>query len=211
MSRISTKNQVTLPVSALREAGLRAGDEVLVEALDDGALLIRRDVLDFDAAFGALTGTYPAGYLRRLDAEDERALRYVVDADVVIGALDAVNAHHADARALLTSWRERADAVTISVVNLSEVLIAPGADRRRLRSAREAIAALGLAAHGANEAIGVNAARLRRASARSASPTPTCSPRPDRPAAPSCRSTGRCSRPPQSRACPRPAGCPPRR
>jgi hypothetical protein len=28
-------------------------------------------VLGFDAAFGALTGTYPAGYLRRLDAEDD--------------------------------------------------------------------------------------------------------------------------------------------
>jgi predicted nucleic acid-binding protein len=88
-------------------------------------------------------------------------LRYVVDADVVIGALDAVDAHHADARVLFARWRERADAVAMSVVNLSEVLIAPAADRRRLRKAREAIAALGVATHAPTEAIGVDAARLR--------------------------------------------------
>jgi bifunctional DNA-binding transcriptional regulator/antitoxin component of YhaV-PrlF toxin-antitoxin module len=29
--RISSKNQTTLPVDALREAGLRAGDDVVVE------------------------------------------------------------------------------------------------------------------------------------------------------------------------------------
>jgi hypothetical protein len=72
MPRISSKNQVTLPVAALDEAGLHAGDHVLVEALADGELRIRRGTLDFDAAFGALTGAYPPGYLERLDAEDEQ-------------------------------------------------------------------------------------------------------------------------------------------
>ena len=70
MARISTKNQVTIPVAALEEAGLRAGDSVVVEALEEGELRIRRGELNFERAFGALTGTYPAGYLERLDRED---------------------------------------------------------------------------------------------------------------------------------------------
>jgi AbrB family looped-hinge helix DNA binding protein len=70
--RISTKNQVTIPVAALEEAGLHAGDQVVIEALDDGELRVRRGAATFDSAFGALTGTYPPGYLERLDAEDER-------------------------------------------------------------------------------------------------------------------------------------------
>ena len=72
MPRISTKNQVTIPVAALDEAGLRAGDEVVVEALEEGELLIRRDEVTFDSAFGTLTGTYPPGYLDVLDEEDEQ-------------------------------------------------------------------------------------------------------------------------------------------
>ena len=72
MPRISTKNQVTIPVAALQEAGLHPGDQVLVEAFEDGELRIHRGEHRFDAAFGALTGAYPPGYLEQLDAEDER-------------------------------------------------------------------------------------------------------------------------------------------
>lgn len=70
MPKISSKNQVTLPVAALEEAGLRRGDEVIIEARDDGELLLRRGAPRFESAFGALTGVYPRGYLDRLDAED---------------------------------------------------------------------------------------------------------------------------------------------
>lgn len=49
----------------------------------------------------------------------------------------------------------------MSVVNLSEVLVAPSADPRRLAAAREAVAALGVEVHRPNEAIGIEAARLR--------------------------------------------------
>jgi predicted nucleic acid-binding protein len=80
---------------------------------------------------------------------------------VLIGALDAADPHHARARALFRRWREEQARRLLSVVNLSEVLVAPSADRRRLRAAREAIAALGVAIHQPNEAIGVEAARLR--------------------------------------------------
>ena len=70
MPRISSKNQVTIPVSALEEAGLRTGDEVLVEALDEGELRLRRGAPTFEHAFGVLSGVYPPGYLDALDAED---------------------------------------------------------------------------------------------------------------------------------------------
>jgi predicted nucleic acid-binding protein len=90
-------------------------------------------------------------------------VRIVLDADVVIGALDRNDPHHTQARTLFRSW-ERQDATRlISVVNLTEVLVAPAADRRKLRAAREAIAALEVAIHQPSEAIGVEAARLRAA------------------------------------------------
>lgn len=71
MPKISSKHQVTVPVVALEEAGLHAGDQVVVEALGEGEVRIRRGAVSFEEAFGALTGAYPPGYLERLDAEDE--------------------------------------------------------------------------------------------------------------------------------------------
>lgn len=88
-------------------------------------------------------------------------MRYVLDADVLIGALDGNDAHHQAARGLLTNWHAQRDTVLISVVNLSEVLVAPAADEHRLRTARSAIAALGVTVHQPTEAIAVDAARLR--------------------------------------------------
>ncbi|MGE5282485.1 MAG: type II toxin-antitoxin system VapC family toxin [Chloroflexota bacterium] len=85
----------------------------------------------------------------------------MLDADVLIGALDGSDSHHAQARELFTEWREQQATRLISVVNLSEVLIAPGSEPERLRAAREAIAALGVEVHRPGEAIGVRAARLR--------------------------------------------------
>lgn len=70
MPRISAKNQVTIPVAALDQAGLRAGDEVAIDAFDDGELRIRRGARRLEDAFGALTGVFPPGYLDALDAED---------------------------------------------------------------------------------------------------------------------------------------------
>lgn len=90
-------------------------------------------------------------------------MRIVLDADVVIGALDANDPRHGRARTLFRGWRRRDASLVMSVVNLTEVLVAPAADRRRLRAAREAIAALGVATHQPTEAIGVLAARLRGA------------------------------------------------
>jgi predicted nucleic acid-binding protein len=88
-------------------------------------------------------------------------LKYVLDADVLIGALDGSDSHHARSRELFLAWQQQGDSTLISVVNLSEVLIAPAADQVRLRAARRAIAALGVLVHSPIEAIGVEAARLR--------------------------------------------------
>ena len=88
-------------------------------------------------------------------------MKVVLDADVLIGALDGSDPHHTEARARFADWHEHDVSRLISVVNLSEVLVAPSVDRRRLRIAREAIAALGVAIHQPGEAIGVEAARLR--------------------------------------------------
>ncbi len=71
MPKISSKNQITIPVGALEEAGLRSGDPVVVEVLEEGELRIRRGEGGFESAFGALTGAYPPGYLDQLDAEDD--------------------------------------------------------------------------------------------------------------------------------------------
>lgn len=86
----------------------------------------------------------------------------VLDADVVIGALDASDAHHADARLRFVGWEAEGRARLLSAVSLTEVLITPSAEPARLATAREAIAALGIAIHSPNEAIAVDAARLRR-------------------------------------------------
>lgn len=89
-------------------------------------------------------------------------MKVVVDADVLIGALDASDRHHRASRRLFIDWRRCGAPVVVSAVNLSEVLVAPAADRQRLRRARTAIATLGVAVHAPGEAIAVEAARLRQ-------------------------------------------------
>ena len=88
-------------------------------------------------------------------------MKYVLDADVVIGALDRHDAHHEQSRQLLTALHRQQDTLVISLPNLSEVLVAPAAEDARLRVARAAIAALGIGALQPNEAVAVDAARIR--------------------------------------------------
>jgi predicted nucleic acid-binding protein len=88
-------------------------------------------------------------------------VKLLLDADVLIAALDSSDPHHHCARELFTKWRDDQDAWAVSVVNLTEVLIAPSADVSKRAAAREAIAALRVTVHQPNEAIGVEAARLR--------------------------------------------------
>jgi bifunctional DNA-binding transcriptional regulator/antitoxin component of YhaV-PrlF toxin-antitoxin module len=70
MSRVSSKHQVTLPIRVLREAGLVAGDEVVIRVTGHGRIEVER-ADDVIARFaGALPpGTYPAGHLDQLRDE----------------------------------------------------------------------------------------------------------------------------------------------
>lgn len=86
----------------------------------------------------------------------------VLDADVVIGALDAGDAHHQAARRHFSTWHADGRPRLLSAVNLSEVLIAPAGEPGQLVAAREAIAALGITIRAPSEAVAVDAARLRR-------------------------------------------------
>jgi AbrB family looped-hinge helix DNA binding protein len=70
MSKVSSKHQVTLPVSVLKDAGLEAGDEVVIRVVGRGRIAVERaeDVIDRYA--GSLpAGTYPPGYLDQLRDE----------------------------------------------------------------------------------------------------------------------------------------------
>ena len=68
-STITSQHQVTLPVGALREAGLSAGDRLVVRADGAGRMVLERE-LDVVAEFsGALTGTYRPDELSTLRDE----------------------------------------------------------------------------------------------------------------------------------------------
>lgn len=76
-TRVSDKNQVTLAVQALREAGLAPGDELRVEAAGAGRIVLTRvpseaelDRAVLSATAGALDGVYPPGYLDDLRQND---------------------------------------------------------------------------------------------------------------------------------------------
>jgi bifunctional DNA-binding transcriptional regulator/antitoxin component of YhaV-PrlF toxin-antitoxin module len=66
MPRISSKHQVTLPVEALAAAGLRAGDQVTIQAEGPDTIVVRRMNKDLDGALGVFEGLYEPGYLDRL-------------------------------------------------------------------------------------------------------------------------------------------------
>jgi bifunctional DNA-binding transcriptional regulator/antitoxin component of YhaV-PrlF toxin-antitoxin module len=66
MARISSKNQVTLPVESLKRAGLSVGDEVAIEADGADRIVVRRVSRDAERVLGVFDGLYEPGYLERL-------------------------------------------------------------------------------------------------------------------------------------------------
>jgi len=68
-TRISAKHQATIPVYALREAGLKPGDEVRVVAAGRGRLVLERGVNVVERHAGALRGVYDRDELGHLRDE----------------------------------------------------------------------------------------------------------------------------------------------
>jgi len=68
-TRISSKHQVTLPVDALAAAGLNVGDRLRADVSGPGRITRVREDDPVERYAGALTGTYPAGYLDDLRRE----------------------------------------------------------------------------------------------------------------------------------------------
>lgn len=68
-SRVSSKHQVTIPVDALRAAGVHVGDRLVAHAEGPGRIVLERET-DVLAHFaGALTGTYEPNELSGLRDE----------------------------------------------------------------------------------------------------------------------------------------------
>ena len=57
-SRISSKNQITIPAEALRSAGLEVGDRVIAHADGAGRVILEREHDVISEYAGALTGVY---------------------------------------------------------------------------------------------------------------------------------------------------------
>jgi bifunctional DNA-binding transcriptional regulator/antitoxin component of YhaV-PrlF toxin-antitoxin module len=71
--KISSKNQITLPVDVLRDAGLRAGDDVSIRVTGPGRVEAEVAGSWIDEFAGAApAAAYPPGYLDRLRDEWQR-------------------------------------------------------------------------------------------------------------------------------------------
>lgn len=69
MAKVSSKNQVTIPVEAMRLAGLHPGDEVAVRATPKGEVIIAARGSRVRRHAGIATGIYKPGELDQLRDE----------------------------------------------------------------------------------------------------------------------------------------------
>lgn len=86
----------------------------------------------------------------------------VLDTDVVIAALDRRDEHHSEAAKAIKEMSEDGTALLLSLVNYAETLVRPAEDESALRTARDALTALGIRLIAPTPAVAVNAARHRR-------------------------------------------------
>ena len=68
-TRVSAKHQVTLPIDALRQAGIQTGDRLRTEVRGPGEVILVRDVDPVEQFRGALPDVYPEGGLEKLRRE----------------------------------------------------------------------------------------------------------------------------------------------
>jgi bifunctional DNA-binding transcriptional regulator/antitoxin component of YhaV-PrlF toxin-antitoxin module len=69
MPKVSSKNQVTIPVEAMRAAGLYVGDEITVRSVGDGEIVLASKRSRIRRHAGIATGIYKTGELDRLRDE----------------------------------------------------------------------------------------------------------------------------------------------
>lgn len=69
MAKVSTKNQITVPVETLRTAGLAPGDEVTVQPAGTGEIVIAARSSRVRRHAGIATGIYRADELDQLRDE----------------------------------------------------------------------------------------------------------------------------------------------
>ncbi len=67
-TRLSRKNQVTIPVESVRAAGLHPGDQLHVK-VEDGRVILERERDPLDEVLGSLPGVWPKDALKKLRAE----------------------------------------------------------------------------------------------------------------------------------------------
>jgi bifunctional DNA-binding transcriptional regulator/antitoxin component of YhaV-PrlF toxin-antitoxin module len=68
-TRVSAKHQVTLPVEALRGAGIHTGDTLRAEVRGPGEVVLLREADPVTEFAGVLTGVYASGELDSLRDE----------------------------------------------------------------------------------------------------------------------------------------------
>lgn len=85
----------------------------------------------------------------------------ILDTDVVIAALDRRDAHHTRAAEAIRSLSKEGVPLLLSLVNYAETLVRPAEDEKTLRTAMDALAALGVRLVAPTRAIAVDAARHR--------------------------------------------------
>ena len=68
-TRISEKHQVTIPIDAMRVAGLEAGERVIARADGPGRVVLEREEDVLESFSGSLTGVFENGILEQLRNE----------------------------------------------------------------------------------------------------------------------------------------------
>ena len=85
----------------------------------------------------------------------------VLDTDVVIAALDRRDPHHSSAATAIKRLADDGVPLLLSLINYAETLVRPAEDEHTLRTARDALAALGVQLVTPTPSIAVDAARHR--------------------------------------------------
>lgn len=70
-TKISEKHQVTIPIDAMRIAGLEAGERVIARADGPGRVVLEREEDVLESFSGSMTGVFEHGILEQLRNEWE--------------------------------------------------------------------------------------------------------------------------------------------